>query len=565
MYLCIGWFLLALVVLVGPFLTGFLLSKFLSNRNRLKWLQNEIVVWEMKNLLTSSQTESILGYYKTKRPVEKKKLDTIKIVSLFGVIFIGLGIIFLVASNWQEIPKHLRTTMLLILTIGTLVLGYYSSYEKKLIKIGKSLFLLAGLFWGATLFLIAQIYHLPASDNWIILILWAVPILPISYFFENEFVYYLVTVIFGIWNIMYSVSSCIANYYYPFIVFFVMLPLSEKKDIGKVINILGLLVAAFYAAVSKYQYVSLLIATAFFIYYLINTKESDKFREVFLISSLLSFLAWLFSYQYIVDYKEINFYYIIPLVAIFCISYKDSRKATIGFNIANLIIWINFILSVYLIKTNYSKNVITVLSFEILLGVLVFFCGVVHTKIKEKDIEYSFIYKILGFAMFFGSIYYLSFKQIIDSSVNDKSSWMFFLVVIMQTITIISLLVLYLKGFYKEKAARMELLGIAIVILLTFILLFNQNAGLVITFIINGVFVALSLIIMFMGVELQIPRMFNTGIVMFVLFILTRYIDVFWKLKEKSVFFIVSGIFLVLGGVFLEKKRKEIIRRIKDE
>ncbi|MDA8078727.1 MAG: DUF2157 domain-containing protein [Nitrospiraceae bacterium] len=51
----------------------------------------------------------------------------------------------------------------------------------------------------------------------------------------------------------------------------------------------------------------------------------------------------------------------------------------------------------------------------------------------------------------------------------------------------------------------------------------------------------------------------NIGIIFFVLDVTARYFDFFWKLLDRSIFFIAGGVILVLGGVFLEKKRRKVL------
>ena len=104
-----------------------------------------------------------------------------------------------------------------------------------------------------------------------------------------------------------------------------------------------------------------------------------------------------------------------------------------------------------------------------------------------------------------------------------------------------------------------------VVILGSIIMTLNPSADKINVFIANVMLVSISTIMLFLGMEIQSPKIFNTGVAALILFIGTRYIDVFWKLKEKSLFFIVSGILFIAGGIFLEKKRKEIVGRMKDE
>ncbi|MSQ76893.1 MAG: hypothetical protein EXR97_00360 [Nitrospiraceae bacterium] len=40
--------------------------------------------------------------------------------------------------------------------------------------------------------------------------------------------------------------------------------------------------------------------------------------------------------------------------------------------------------------------------------------------------------------------------------------------------------------------------------------------------------------------------------------VLVRYFDFFWELLPRSLFFLAGGLILVLGGMALEKKRREL-------
>jgi uncharacterized membrane protein len=51
----------------------------------------------------------------------------------------------------------------------------------------------------------------------------------------------------------------------------------------------------------------------------------------------------------------------------------------------------------------------------------------------------------------------------------------------------------------------------------------------------------------------------NIGLLFFVLDVIARYFDVFWKLLPRSLFFIIGGLILLSGGVFLEKKRRKVL------
>jgi uncharacterized membrane protein len=51
----------------------------------------------------------------------------------------------------------------------------------------------------------------------------------------------------------------------------------------------------------------------------------------------------------------------------------------------------------------------------------------------------------------------------------------------------------------------------------------------------------------------------NLGLVFFVLEVIARYFDFFWKLLPRSLFFIGGGLLLLAGGIVLEKKRRNVL------
>ena len=58
-------------------------------------------------------------------------------------------------------------------------------------------------------------------------------------------------------------------------------------------------------------------------------------------------------------------------------------------------------------------------------------------------------------------------------------------------------------------------------------------------------------------------NLFNTGILISVLFVVTRFFDVLWKLLDRSLLFIAAGLLMIIYAAFLEKKRRKIIGEMK--
>lgn len=146
-------------------------------------LAKEISDWVNNNIITESQAIQICQRYDIDfNQIGNRSLGYSVLVSL-GYLFIGLAIITLLGANWDEIPRGVRMAGLIALTMATHVLAI-----KKYMSNGSVLlFLLANLFYGASIILIAQIYHLgehmPDGVFW-----WALGCLPIAILLRSPWI-----------------------------------------------------------------------------------------------------------------------------------------------------------------------------------------------------------------------------------------------------------------------------------------------------------------------------------------------------------------------------------------
>lgn len=527
-----------------------------GRRKHYRWLQQQIPSWEEKNIINREQGSAILGFYKLKRMMPKKRMDMVKVLTLIGVIFVELGVIFFVASNWQRIPSYIRTILILSVTIATLYAGYFISYEKKgYFHLGKNLLLLSTLFWGATLALIGQIYNIPTSQNWFIMWLWAFPIIPIAIFFKNDYVHILTSVLFLIWNFLYTVNNSVANYYYPVIIFAIILPTAKNLLISRRINIIGLVAASLYCCFNKYEWLALFISMGLLAYYLAQKQE-----RVYLYTACLSSVFWTITY-FTVRQQQPNFYFLLPMGFMIYLTYRDNLGENLVMSLIGLVIWIN--LSVYSISQllGYQYNALNFTTFQSLLGIVIFITGIIS---QSRKYLFSTIYKILGYLITFICIYLLSFRAAQETWQGPAERVYFSSSLFIAAIIALLLYDRAKSGYFKHKAARLELLALVAALMGSIILLTNPNTVFLNTILINGVLIVFALSNIFLGVQIKKPQIFTTGIFIFILFIITRYIDMTWKLKEKSLFFIVGGFVILSLGIFLEKQRRKIIERMKE-
>ena len=67
------------------------------------------------------------------------------------------------------------------------------------------------------------------------------------------------------------------------------------------------------------------------------------------------------------------------------------------------------------------------------------------------------------------------------------------------------------------------------------------------------------------GIQERSPFLVNLGVVFIALDILAAYCDLFGSMARTGVMFLISGIFLIVFGVYLEKKRRKLMKQIKSQ
>jgi len=72
---------------------------------------------------------------------------------------------------------------------------------------------------------------------------------------------------------------------------------------------------------------------------------------------------------------------------------------------------------------------------------------------------------------------------------------------------------------------------------------------------------ALSAAGIYLGVAWESPVFLNTSLVFFAVNLYTRFYEYFWNAMPKSLFFIIGGAALILGGVWVERIRRRIVRQ----
>jgi len=135
-------------------------------------------------ILTEETAEKIRGFYNNKN--EQPQNHLFIVFGILGAILIGLGIILIIAQNWDQLPKSIKTTFAFLpLIIGQLLGAYGLLKKQESITWRESTATFIFLMVGASISLISQIYNIPGELSSFIL-LWVLLGLPLVYLLKSS-------------------------------------------------------------------------------------------------------------------------------------------------------------------------------------------------------------------------------------------------------------------------------------------------------------------------------------------------------------------------------------------
>jgi uncharacterized membrane protein len=132
------------------------------------------------HIITQDQRDQILAW-QNKDTTTEWASRLIQILATFGSIVTGLGVILLIAANWDTISDMTKTLLMIGATSIAYLLGYYFNYiHTHYTKTGQALMLLGSLLYGASILLLGQIYNLGGTFASALLV-WTLPVLLLAY------------------------------------------------------------------------------------------------------------------------------------------------------------------------------------------------------------------------------------------------------------------------------------------------------------------------------------------------------------------------------------------------
>jgi len=154
------------------------------NKKAIGWLYQELPELVNKGILSSETAEKIKMHY---GPIEETQgtRTFLMVFGIIGVLLVGLGIILLIAHNWDQLSRVSRLTISVGLLIAAQLTSGLVLYFKKESRIWReSAGILHLLTIGAAIALVGQTYHL-TEDTDTFLLTWMLLSLPLIYLLRS--------------------------------------------------------------------------------------------------------------------------------------------------------------------------------------------------------------------------------------------------------------------------------------------------------------------------------------------------------------------------------------------
>ncbi len=211
----------------------------------LKWLGEEAEAWKQDGIISQEQQTHILSRYSSpdslKRAEDSRNTRFIAIISILGSILLGLGIILFFAHNWKYIAVPIKLGIIFSLVTAVYAAGYWLVFEKKAYTgIGNALILLGVLFFGAGIWLIAQIFNINAHyPNGILF--WSLGGVAVSLVTRLKPVVILSIILMTIWTVVEQTGFEQQNYLFIIIMLAVVFPLVylERSKLGIIAGVVS--------------------------------------------------------------------------------------------------------------------------------------------------------------------------------------------------------------------------------------------------------------------------------------------------------------------------------------
>jgi uncharacterized membrane protein len=145
-------------------------------------------------LITEDQRRAIVAHFELDRDSNK----LLAILSVIGAVLVSAGVILLIASNWDAIPRLVKLAGGLALLAGAHAGGWIVGRTGRHPRVAEALHLIGSVMFLANIALVGQIYHLSSRTPNAIL-LWLLGIAPLAWILRSKAQHILTLAVLALW------------------------------------------------------------------------------------------------------------------------------------------------------------------------------------------------------------------------------------------------------------------------------------------------------------------------------------------------------------------------------
>ena len=272
-----------------------------------------------------------------------------------------------------------------------------------------------------------------------------------------------------------------------------------------------------------------------------------------------------YSYLWLTDVNSSPLYRYLGLAALLLLLvYRQRSRAALVITLVGLVAWLSRSLWIHLRflpgweLLNYQ---LTFSAFYAAVGLALYAMGMTHRRPGLERL--SAVYQLLGLVLLFAGNYSLTFlhheeRAIRVLEVSSGSAWIF-----LGFITA-GALALWSRRSSAPQASPAEpacLIGMVLLQVIAMHLGPWGPQGVSLGF--NLLLIGELLVFLYLGYALREEGIFRLALYGFGFEILARYFDTFWKILPRSLFFLVGGVLLIAGGMYMERQRQALTARMR--
>ncbi|KJS03310.1 MAG: hypothetical protein VR68_01495 [Peptococcaceae bacterium BRH_c4a] len=248
--------------------------------------------------------------------------------------------------------------------------------------------------------------------------------------------------------------------------------------------------------------------------------------------------------------------------AVFYLNYQMPSPFALAVSLISAVIFINK--EIYLVYEQYLNhnggfrpdNLLSIVPIVTLLsGQLLAVMAGVSANSKRN---FTFIYSLLGIVISGFSLYLMSFvefSRMFEKFSRDGTYWP---LLALCAISVGAGLYFIKKQGDLKSGMKDNIPWLVTVAAVLMVLLVSPGKPYLVVML-NLVMFIWALAVIAAGYRTQNTFCFTLGILAFTFFTITEYFNLFWEMLPKSLFFMVGGVVLMVGGALLERQRRKLV------